>query len=777
MKTQLNRAAFNIEFMVTSQTTGNFGSQILHGKRDGRQHSVVVRAYVLVRAAQPGEWWSFTGEWDTNPRYPNQMIANHGEPLEVHGERLAEYIIRNPKFRVGERATRVGEKTWQKAIEKAGDADQLAELLNKENREAIRVLGVGRLTHNIDLVLNAWSIQKGELAAVALCREHHIPKRLSNRLIKQYGETLPAVLKTDCYKLLAFDNNTKSLFDNCQKIADAMDYPTDDPRRLQGAVDFILNFRLEKFGHTAIARETLLEALTRHFKTSQLAERAIKAALGSGAIQQTPEGLLQSRPVAFAEAMLEQRFVNMIKYPIDKIFDKLLTDKAEQVYEIAENPKPKKKQNKKRKPNTKIALTDEQKGAIKLPFQQQFSIITGGAGTGKTTVISSVVRLAQALNIQVFQMALSGQAAAVMRSYNEDHDIDCLSRTIHSYIIPFEKAEEEAEEDEEERSSYIEVEDFPSDCLIIIDESSMNDLSLMIRLLTRLPVTARIVMIGDHNQIPPVGAGLVFHLLCQSKNVPIAKLTKAHRSAAETGIPLVAENISQGIVPAMKMFDLGAPRPDHGVFFMPTTIDRADPHSLAKVIYQVADKLGLKRTQVITTHRQRSNQGGHIVQSIHHINEYFQSQLTTENTQKIKAWGLNEGDPVIVRKNVIDVGGCGFDLYNGSLGKLTSATNTYTFNFADQLRVLDNDSIAKLGIMLGYALTVHSFQGSAAECIVIAVTKSNMLERSLLYTALTRAKKTVVFVGDQQAFNAAVEAPAKWETIQTGFSIDRSFMK
>ena len=198
MQTTLNRAPFDIELMVTSQTTGNSGSQILHGKHDGKQHSIVVRAYVLVRPAQPGEFWRFSGEWDTNPRYQNQMIASHGEPIEVTGERLAEYIIRNPKFRVGERGTRVAEKTWQKAIAAAGDADQLAKLLDEEDQAGIRALGVGRLTRNIDLVLQHWAIQKGELEAVALCRKHHIGKRLSNRLIKQYGETLPSVLETDC---------------------------------------------------------------------------------------------------------------------------------------------------------------------------------------------------------------------------------------------------------------------------------------------------------------------------------------------------------------------------------------------------------------------------------------------------------------------------------------------------------------------------------------------------------------------------------------------------
>ena len=702
-----NSAPFDIELMVTSQNTGTQGSQIIHGKYNGIQHSVVARSHVLARPAQPGEWWRFTGEWDTNPRYANQVIASHGEPISVEGERLTQYMIRHPQLRCGEGATRIGEKTWLAAIKAAKGPDQLAELIDAKDRDSIRVLGIGRLTHNIELVLRNWAVLRGELEGVKLLAKHHIGKRLSNRLIKHYGETLPTILKTDCYKILAYDRNTECLFNSCENIADAMEYAIDDPRRLQGAVDFILNYRLDQFAHTAIQRETLIKALIRLFKDNSVAERAIESALDSGALQETPEGLLQSRPVAYAEAMLEKRFVTMIKTGTDndKILTKPLADNAEQVYSAAEH-----------------TLTDEQKSAIQLPFQRQLSIITGGAGTGKTTVISSVVRLAQELNIRVFQMALSGQAADVMRRYNEDHDIECLSRTIHWYVLPFEKAEEKAEE---ERNYYDEPEEFPSDCLIIIDESSMIDLSLMNRLLCRLPETARIVMVGDPNQIPPIGAGLVFHLLCHSKSVPIAKLTKPHRSAAETGIPSVADSMSRGIVSELPTFDLTAPSPEHGVFFLPARVNKSDPHSLARVIYQVADKLGLDRTQVITTHRKSSNKWGPIVQSIHHINNYFQSQLTTDKTAELKAWGINEGDPVIVRKNIINVGGNGFDLFNGSLGKLTSATEPYTFAFGGEERELSNEDIARLGIMLGYALTVHSFQGSAAECVVIAVTKSD----------------------------------------------------
>jgi exodeoxyribonuclease V alpha subunit len=754
--------------MVTSQTPGNRGSQIIHGKHNGKKHSVIARAYVLSKSAQPGEYWRFTGEWDTNPNYINQIIASHGEPISVEGERLKQYIVRHPQLRVGEGGTRIGEKTWLSAIAAAQGPDQLTQLIESENRAGIQALGVGRLTHNIELVFHNWAILLGELEAIKLLAKHQIGKHLSNRLIRQYGETLPEVLHTDCYKILAYERNTISLFSSCEKMADSMEYAEDDPRRLQGAVDFILNYRLDKFGHTAIELDTLKTALVRHFKDNYIAKHAIYLALESGELQETPEGMLQSRPCSYSEAKVEKRFVSMIKNNADNIFGKRLPDKAEQVYAMAEKSK------KNGKSNNKIQLTDEQKSAIQLPFQQQLSVITGGAGTGKTTVISSVVRLAQALNIQVFEMALSGQAADVMRCYNEEHDIDCLTRTIHYYILPFENEEAEGEKKDEGRN-YREPEEFPADCLIIIDETSMVDLSLMSRLLRHLPETARIVMVGDPNQIPPVGAGLVFHLLCNSKNVPIARLTKAHRSAAATGIPKVADSISLGIVPELATFDLTAQAPGQGVFFLPTTIDRTDPYSLAKVIFQVANKLGLDKTQVITTHRKRANDFGPVVQSIHHINEYFQSQLTTDKTAEIKAWGINVDDPVIVRKNVTDVGGNGFDLFNGSLGKLVSAIQPYAFSFGNEQRVLDNDDIAKLGIMLGYALTVHSFQGSAAECVVIAVTKSNLLERSLLYTALTRAKKTVVFVGDQKAFNAAIEASPKWQTIQTGFSIDRSF--
>lgn len=750
MATELNKASFSVELLVTSHWAGNRGSQIVHGKCAENKHfSILVRPHVLARPAEEGEWWRFTGEWDTNPKYTNQIIAVHGEPLTVTGDRLAAYITTHPRLRCGEGSTRIGRNSWLNAINVAGGADTLAHMLDTEDREAITALGVGRLTHNAETVLAAWKALRGEMEGVRLLARYQVGKRLSAKLIKYYGETVSTLLSTDCYRLLAYDRNTEALFNSCQHIADAMGYPEDDTRRLVGAVDFVLNYRLDQHGHTAIRRDTLATALARIFNDDSRANRAIELALNSKAIEQAPDGRLQSRPVAYVEATLEHRFVDMLTTHTAQDEELLATlpYKALQVCIGAEHP-----------------LTAEQKAAIELPFRSRLSILTGGVGTGKTTVISSVIRLAHSLDINVFQMALSGQAADVMRRYNITHEIECLARTIHWYVLPQEASQETDPPFE-----------FPDNCLIIIDECSMVDLSLMNRLMRVLPETARVLMVGDPNQIPPVGAGLVFHLLCQSEHIPIAKLTQPHRSAVETGIPAAAESISLGIPPVLPTFQFTQPPPKHGVYFLPAHIDKSDPYSLARVIYRVAEQLGLSATQVITTHRKKTNKWGPIVQSVHHINTYFQDQLTQNKAPTIASWGLNVGDPILVRKNVVDVGGKGFDLFNGNLGTLIRADKPYTFAFGDHKRELDDDDIAKLGIQLGYALTVHSFQGSAAECVVIAVTQSNLLERSLLYTALTRAKRTCVFVGDLSAFEKAIVAPPKWERISTGFGIDRYF--
>jgi exodeoxyribonuclease V alpha subunit len=765
MEIKLNKLTINRSIVITWHTPGDKGSQIIRGEDDtGKLYSVVANYNVLSRAVCVGESWQFWGEWDTNPKYHNQILAAHGEPVAVEGELLARYIAKHPRLNQGKRGSNAGEKTWLDAIEKAGDANQLATLLDNEDYDALIALGIGRLTVNLPSILVEWKILRGELEGVKLLAEHNVSKSLSRKLIKYYADKVPDLLSTDCYKLLAYDRNTKALFLSCQTLANRMGYAKDDKRRLQGAIDFVLNFRLDNYGHTAIKRETLITALVKIFEDESLAELAVNNALSEVTIQEAPNCLLQSSPVAHMEATLEQRFVEMIETEtrFDRSLKVGLAEKAQAICSAS-----------------KVLLVDEQIAAIQLPFHSRLSIVTGGAGTGKTTVISNAISLAKELGITVYQMALSGQAAGVMRSYNVENDIESLSRTIHWYVLPMEKQKEDENKADVLNAKDIEDEtqpfEFSENCLIVIDECSMVDLSLMNRLIRILPKSARIVMVGDKNQIAPIGAGLVFHLLCSSKYMPMVTLTQVHRSAAETGIPAASMAVADGAIPNIPFLNLNEAMPMQGVYFLPTHVDKNDQYTLSRVLFQVAQGLGFQSTQVITTHRKGSNEFGHIVQSTAQINSYFQQQITHNKTAALKKWGLNESDPVLVRKNVSDVGGKGFSLFNGNIGTLVKASKPYRFKFNKHERELDDEDIAKLGIQLGYSLTVHSFQGSAQECVVIAVKGSKLLERSLLYTAITRAKRTVILVGDYNAFQEAVLSEPKWKTIKTSFDIDRYF--
>ena len=750
MSVQERRDLFTIELLITGTTPAGKGTQIAFGRCDqGIQYSLIAKSSNIARRMEPGERWEIVGEKDRQTKYQNQILVDSGQPAPVTGAALAEYIQRHPRLRCGEtQGSRVGKGTWEKAIEKAGGGDALAALLDARDKDGITALRVGRLTNNINTIFDRWHDLCAELEAVKMLVEYQVPKRLSYRLLKHYGERVCELFGENCYKILAFEKNTPELIRNCENIANKLAYPQGDERRLVGAVDYVMNYRLDDGGHTATPPQTLLKALSKHFKGEALAQTAIDTALKTGAITVSPGNLYQSRPTAFAEMHLEHCFEVLLK----NTRDDALTGKSATVQQIFES--------------ANVPLTDEQKHAISQPFQSHLTVIKGCAGTGKTTVISAIINLAEHLEIPVYQMALSGKAADVMRSYSEK----AVARTIHWHVLQIENAHDKGEEPKFK---------FAENGLIILDESSMIDLSLMNRLVRVLPENRnyRILMIGDPNQIPPVGPGLVFHRLCQSQHVPTGQLTKVHRSAAETGIPQAGELISQGIPPELPTFNPNQPKPDHGVFFLPATIDNSDRHCLSAVLFKVAEHIGLDKTQVISTHRAKSSKGGaYIPASVHWINQYFQQQTTSQN-KSLTAWGLNEGDPVLIRKNVMDLGGRGISLFNGNVGQLERVDKPSVFQFGDDTYELELEDLSQLGIQLGYALTVHSFQGSAAECVVVAISESKLLDRSLIYTALTRAKKICVFVGDKDAFDAAITAPPKWERVCTAFSVDRYFEK
>jgi len=169
MNLTLNKLSLNIELLITGTVAGNRASQLIFGVDiQGKRFSVFIRYSATARPVEVGESWSFDGQWDTNPKYQNQLIAHSGEPLSVTGDLLHQYIIRHPKLRCGKGGTRVAKTTWGKAITNAHGADNLAELLDNQDKKSIKNLNVGRITHNIEEILLRWGILRSEIEGIKL---------------------------------------------------------------------------------------------------------------------------------------------------------------------------------------------------------------------------------------------------------------------------------------------------------------------------------------------------------------------------------------------------------------------------------------------------------------------------------------------------------------------------------------------------------------------------------------------------------------------------------
>jgi exodeoxyribonuclease V alpha subunit len=338
------------------------------------------------------------------------------------------------------------------------------------------------------------------------------------------------------------------------------------------------------------------------------------------------------------------------------------------------------------------------------------------------------------MNGTTFQMALAGRAAQRMREATgrEAYTIvGFLNRIKNRQISPS-----------------------PGD-LVIIDESSMLDLLLTYRLIKSLPKGTCLLFVGDSYQLPPVGPGLIFHVLVASKAVPSTELFQVHRQAESTGIPQVAHQVRRGMVPAFLKYE-GFGR---GVSF----IECAQGSVVNTLTNVIRDLGGFNETQVLSVIK--SGPAG-----ASNINAVFH-QLLASDKARLHGWGLAESDPVIYTTNDYDR-----ELFNGSLGYVEKVfpnacegMKRATVNFDGRSLDLSEEDLGNTE--LAYAITVHKAQGSQFYRVVIPVTKSRLLDRTLIYTALTRAVEQVVFVGDWQEACNAIEKPPAASSRCVGFSI------
>jgi exodeoxyribonuclease V alpha subunit len=363
-----------------------------------------------------------------------------------------------------------------------------------------------------------------------------------------------------------------------------------------------------------------------------------------------------------------------------------------------------------------LSLAPDQKDAVHMAIHEPVSVLTGGAGAGKTTVLKTVIRVLERLECQAQAIALAGRAAKRISELTGRR-----AMTIAGCLCAIKAGELR----------------LSSDSLMIVDEASMLDLSTLYRLLRSIPEHVRFLFVGDPYQLPPIGFGLTFHLWAETGRLPAVSLRLVHRQTSESGIPVVANAIREGRIPFLDIYQ----GERDGVSF----IEAPGQQILGDLPAVVAD-LGLDQTQIISPLRLG-------IAGVENINAYFHHLLKT-GRPSVAAGRISEGEPIMWTRNDWERG-----FMNGSIGRVLRADadrNAATVELDGQLVELGPADWKHID--LAYAITVHKAQGSQFDRVVIPVTYNRLLDRTLLYTAVTRAVRQVVLIGDRRAFNDAVIA-------------------
>lgn len=681
------------------------GSAIFSGRSaEGGRIRVVAGPRCLPRHPAIGEAWEITGEFREHPRFGRQLYAKRCSYSIPKGRLIINYLANHPDF------TAIGEGKAKALYDAFGD--DLASILNAGDVEALWTVVTASMA---DRLVEVWAEKRAEGAVVAFLDKYGFDVRLANKLRRVWGSQAIEMLELNPYYMLAFASWRVT-----DIAAGKLGVPPNDERRLVGAVEAALYERLQN-AHTLTSASKLSERVSKLLAVdSSTARAAIDLALLENAIVGNPKHGYQPIGAAALESRIADRMRAMVAGEIPTQFTlfNMAVGADWLAGAIAEN-----------EAAQGFELNAQQREAILLAATEHFSVLTGGAGVGKTTVLRVIIDIAKRLNLKVLQMALAGRAAKRM-SEATGHDAITIARFLH-----------------QAKEGLLEV---TPETLVIVDEASMLDLPTVFRVLRFLPEGARLLLVGDPAQLPPIGFGLVFHRLVQSPLVPQVELTEVHRQAAETGIPAIASSIRSHEVPELGVYRGRRP----GVSFIECV-----PDEIQSQLQVLASDWHGDDFQILGAIKDG-------LTGIEAINAQFHQAYDTEC---LGDYQFRAGEPVIHLVNDYDRG-----LMNGTLGRITSVAN-YD---APGLHI-DFEGVAHFipvaevpdRLDLAHAISVHKAQGSQFRRVALVVTKSRILDHSLIYTGLTRGIEQVVFLGDRDTFDEAVRKPALAHLREVAFAL------
>ena len=637
------------------------------------------------------------GDWKVDKRYGSQFVAQTWEevmPATLYGieKYLGSGLVKG-----------IGPKFARLIVSRFG-LDTI-EIIETDIKRLYEVPGIGQ--KRVEKIAESWEKQKDIKNVMLFLQGYGVSTAYAAKIYRQYGKESIDTVKTNPYKLA--DDIWGIGFKTADTIASKMGYEKNDLRRLKSGVTYTLSHMAEEGNVYA--------------EEDQLVKSAIELLDADEApVRQAISEMLQSEDlIADAEAIYMPPFYYAEVGTANRL-NKLLDCVEGSLFNIIPDISVISKQ-------TGVEYDEVQAEAIREAVSSKVMVLTGGPGTGKTTTTQGIIAALKAMGLRILLAAPTGRAAKRM---SEATGME--AKTIHRLL------------EYNPKDGYKRNDDNPLEGdVLIVDECSMIDLLLMNNLMKAIPAGMRLVLVGDIDQLPSVGAGNVLRDIIDSKRIPVIRLTRIFRQAQESRIVMSAHAINKGVFPDTS-------NGKHTDFFF---IQQEDPEQAVDTIVKLvkerlpnAYKRPTSDIQVLTP-MQRGVVGAA------NLNMALQTVLNPGQVSLNRSgYSFRQGDRVMQLRNNYDK-----EVFNGDLGYIERVDmEDRTLFVCFDGRTVEYDVSELDELTLAYATTIHKSQGSEYPIVVMPVLMTHyvMLQRNLIYTGITRAKKICVLVGTKKALSFAI---------------------
>lgn len=657
-----------------------------------------------------GQLLEIEGEWVKHPKFGQQFKATTYKtvaPTEISGIE---------KFLASGAINGIGPAMAKKIVAEFGE--KTLEIIAKSPNELLKVPGIGKKTAE---KISTSYLEQSELTEIMVWLENHgISNTYAGKIFAKYGSFAIDIMEKDIYRL--FQDIEGIGFLTADKLAFNLGIQREDKRRIISGIDYAL-MQLCNNGHCCIPEMALVDKTAKILQVNnQIIFTILKERIDNGSLNTEIVGgetLIYPPYLYYAEKKVAMRLLQL-----QQATEPLSEDNLSLFIKVWEK-------------DNQIQLAQKQKEAIKACLHHGVLILTGGPGTGKTTVIKGILSILKAQGLKIRLAAPTGRAA---KRLSETTGQKAL--TIHRLL----EANNLAQDDNLQLGFSKDIDDQLDADVIILDEVSMVDIVLMHHFLNAVPDGCRIILVGDTDQLPAVGPGSVLKDIIRSQKIPAIRLDEIFRQAQTSMIIQNAHIINAGRLP-----DLRRQYSDF-VFY-----ELNDDTSITQKILDLCTKDlphegfdVLKDVQVLSPmHR--------FLCGVENLNLMLQEQLNPKKNQdelKYSSQTFRVGDKVMHIRNNYQK-----NVFNGDIGFIQDINNEkLTVGYFDHIVTYEKNELNEL--TLAYASSVHKSQGSEYKVVITPLSTSHyiMLQRNLLYTAITRAKQKVIIIGSKKALMTAIQS-------------------